>query len=121
MNFSSREAGMLKSKSMCFVVSILLLMMGCTGITPQRLIEQQDHAALVGYYTKEAQALRQKAQEWEFMAEFYGLHPESYTNVAPARHEAHCRSIAESYRKAADEAEALARKHRDRLPEPRRD
>ncbi len=94
---------------------------GCAGTAPQRLIEQQDHAALVSYYLKEAQTLRQKAQEWEFMAEFYGLHPESYTKVEPAQHEAHCRAIAQSYRKAAKEAEALARMHRQRLPEPGRD
>ncbi len=100
---------------------VILALIGCAEVTPQRLLEQQDHAGLVTYYTREAQALRQKAQEWEFLAEFYGMHPESYTNVEPAQHEAHCRAIAQSYRKAAGEAEALARVHRARLPEPSRD
>ena len=100
---------------------VFLALIGCAAVTPHRLLERQDHAALVSYYLKEAQTLRQKAQEWEFMAEFYGLHPASYTNVEPAQHEAHCRAIAQSYRKAAVEAEALARAHRNRLPEPSRD
>ena len=108
-------------KIACVLALLPLVIGGCEGVGPLRLAEQQDHAGLVSYYAREAQTLRQKAQEWEFMAEFYGMHPESYTKIDPAQHEAHCRAIAQSYRKAAEEAEALARLHRNRLPEPRRD
>ncbi len=104
-----------------FLMLLPLVMIGCRGGNPQHLIEEADHVGLVSYYMQEAQSLRLKAQEWEFMAEFYEQHPASYTKVDPAKHATHCRTIAESYRKAAIEAEALAREHRQRLPEPRRD
>jgi len=112
---------MRNSRFVYFLMLLPLVMIGCRGGTPQHLIEEADHAGLVSYYTQEAQTLRQKAQEWEFMAEFYEQHPASYAKANPAQHAAHCRAITESYRKAAGEAEALAREHRERLPEPKRD
>jgi len=49
------------------------------------------------------------------MAEFYEKHPEPNAKD-PAQHAAHCRTIAQNYKKAADEAEVLAQEHRAMRP-----
>ena len=47
--------------------------------------------------------------------EFYETHPKRYDTVQAAEHAARCRAIAESYRRAAAETEAMAAEHRSKL------
>lgn len=77
----------------------------------QRLLDRQDHAGLANYYAQQAQEFKQKARDWESLAEFYEIHPKKYDAVQAAEHAARCRAIAESYRKAAMEAEAMGAEH----------
>lgn len=55
----------------------------------------------------------EKAKQWEFAAELYEKHPEP---DATGQHAAHCRAIAQNYKKVADEADALAQEHRAMRP-----
>jgi len=71
-----------------------------------------DHPRLANYYADQAQELREKAKLLEFTAEFYEKHPEPGTKADTAQHAAHCRTIAQNYLKATDEADALAMEHR---------
>lgn len=80
------------------------------------MISQHDHAGLANYYGQQAQELREKAKNWEFMAEFYEKHPEPEAKSGSSQHAAHCRTIGQNYRKAADEADALATEHRAMRP-----
>ena len=81
----------------------------------QRLLDRQDHAGLANYYAQQAQEFKQKAKDWESLAEFYETHPKRYDTVQAAEHAARCRAIAESYRRAAAETEAMAAEHRSKL------
>jgi outer membrane PBP1 activator LpoA protein len=102
---------------MLFVtVAAGIVLQGCATDSPQRLINQNDHAALANYYSQEAQQLQQKAKDWDFMAEFYEKHSDSSVRTKSDQHAAHCRSIAQNYRKAAEEATALASEHRAQRP-----
>lgn len=92
------------------------LLQSCVTDSPQRLINQHDHAALANYYSQEAQQLQQKAKDWDFMAEFYEKHPDSSVKTESTQHAEHCRTIAQNYRKAAEEATALASEHRAQRP-----
>jgi hypothetical protein len=96
--------------SMLFAVGLVLVLQGCAETSPQKMIAGGDHVLLVSFYTQEAKQLSEKATMWESWAEFYEKHPESLEKDA-AEHAAHCRAIAEGYRKAATEAEALAKQH----------
>ncbi len=86
------------------------------GTSRQRMIGQNDHIGLANYCAQQAQELREKAKHWEFMAEFYEQHQEPAAKADAGQHAAHCKSIAQNYRKAADEAEALAREHQAMRP-----
>lgn len=101
------------------VIGPLVGMSGCAemaGTSPQRMIGQSDHVGLANYYAQQAQDLKEKAKHWEFMAEFYEQHPEPQLKDDAAKHAAHCRTIAQNYKKAADEAEVLAQEHRAMRP-----
>jgi len=93
-----------------------VVLQSCASDSPQRLVNQHDHTALASYYSQEAQQLQQKAKDWDFMAEFYEKHPDSSVKTDSSQHAAHCRSIAQNYRKAAEEATALASEHRAQRP-----
>ncbi len=98
--------------------SLVLLLAGQGCQSPQRMIEQHDHAGLAEYYTDEAQELRDEAKHWDSMAELYEKHPDPDTeNIVPSKRlAAHSREIAKNDREAADDIEALAAKHRTLLP-----
>lgn len=102
--------------SMLFAVGLALVLEGCAETSAQRMINASDHVGLANYYAQQAQELRDKAKSWEFMAEFYEQHPEPQVKAESAKHAAHCRTIGQNYRKAADEAEALAQEHRAMRP-----
>jgi hypothetical protein len=102
------------------LVSVAFAMMvvaqGCAETSTQRLVDQHDHAGLATHYTHEAQEFRDKANHWDFMAEFYEKHPEPDSKGGASQHAAHCREIAQNYKKAAEEADALATEHRAMRP-----
>ena len=95
-----------------------LAVQGCAMIhtPPQDLVTKGDHAGLANYYKEQAQELREKAKVWDTLAESYERHRDPHGKLEPEQHAAHCRAVAASYRKAADEADALATEHRQQLP-----
>jgi len=102
--------------SVVFAVGLVLMLQGCAETSTQRMINANDHNGLANYYAQQAQELREKAKQWEFTAEYYDKHSEPHGKTEPAQHAAHCRAIAQNYKKAADEAEALAQEHRAMRP-----
>ncbi|WP_447974638.1 hypothetical protein [Nitrospira sp. Kam-Ns4a] len=100
----------------CWGVGLGLLLQGCIGMWPPDMIARDDHVGLAKYYEYEAKALREKARVWEAWAESYERHRPPHGTLEVEQHAAHCRAIAQSYAKAADEAEALARDHRAMRP-----
>jgi hypothetical protein len=95
-----------------------VLFQGCALIQspPQDLVAKSDHSGLAKYYDEQAQELREKAKLWDTLAESYRRHQDPHGKVEPEQHAAHCKAVAASYRKAADEANALATEHRQQLP-----
>ena len=97
--------------------SLCLAFQGCALIQPPPgLSRQGDHAGLANYYKEQAQELREKAKTWDTLAESYERHRDPHDKVEPQQHAAHCRAVAASYRKAADEADALATAHQQEIP-----
>ena len=92
--------------------SFYLAFQGCSLIEPppQDLVFKGDHAALAKHYRQQARELRVKAQDWDSKAHiaefFYGQ----------KEHAAMCRTKADLYRKAADEADAMVTAHLQYLP-----
>ncbi len=97
-------------------MSFVVLLHGCAETSIQRMIDANDRVGLADYYAQQAQELREKAKGWEMTAEFYEKHSEPHGKTEPKQHAAHCRAIAQSYEKAADEADELAREHRAMRP-----
>lgn len=102
--------------SRVFAVGLVLVLHGCAETSTQRMINANDHNGLANYYMQQAQELREKAKQWEFTAEYYDKHSEPHGKTEPAQHAAHCRAIAQNYKKAAAEADALAQEHRAMRP-----
>ena len=94
--------------------SFSLVVQGCAKIhTPsQNLVIRENHAGLVTYYNEQAQALLEEAKEWDTLAELYERQAVIHGNLEPKQHAVHCRVVANSYRNAADEVNALATEHR---------
>lgn len=86
---------------------------------PQDLVAQGDHAGRENFYKKQAAELQEKAKSWDLMAESYEKHPDPHGKLNTAEHAAHCRDVAAAYRKAAAEADELAKGHRAQLPHGR--
>ena len=82
----------------------------------QDLVAKNDHKGLETWYMKEAAHLRQRSKNMTVMAESYRKIQAAKTpSDVPARIilVQHCQTLSETYAKAADEAEVLARAHRD--------
>lgn len=105
-------------------VVVALMMVGIVACTvpsdidsvPQDLVAKNDHAGLEAWYVKEAAHLRQRTKDMTAMAEVYQkLHGPSAPGDASAKFVLvqHCQALAASYSKTADEAEAMARAHRE--------
>ena len=105
-----------KFTMMLMAVGCVIALQACAGGPPREAIEQRDHPALVTYYKHQAEELREKAKRWDNLAESYEQHGDPHGKVEPKQHAAHCRAIAQNYRKAADEADALFTEHRAMLP-----
>lgn len=94
------------------VLGLLVAIPSFAETSVQNMISKSDHNGLAIYYAQQAKDLREKAKQWEFTAEFYEKHEDPKSKAESAQHAAHCRTIAQSYAKAADEADALATEHR---------
>ncbi|HSV90624.1 MAG TPA: hypothetical protein VLH80_05970 [Nitrospiraceae bacterium] len=82
----------------------------------QDLVAKNDHKGLETWYMKEATHLRQRSKDMTVMAESYRKIQAAKTpSDVPARIilVQHCQTLSETYAKAADEAEVMARAHRD--------
>jgi hypothetical protein len=99
--------------------SVCLAFQGCALIqpAPQDLVIKGDHAGLANFYQEQAQELREKAKTWDALAESYKRHSDPHGKLEPQQHAEHCSAVAASFRKAADEADALATAHRQQLSE----
>ena len=83
---------------------------------PQDLVAKNDHAGLETWYVKEAAHLHQRAKDMLVMAEEYQKNPGLSTRGVVSNKidmVQHCQTLAAIYTKAADEAEVIARAHRD--------
>ena len=81
-------------------------------------LSSSDHAALAAWYDKEAAQLRQSAMGEIAMAEAYRKNPgDSTRGVVSHKIDMiqHCEALASMYTKAAEEADLLAKVHRDLL------
>jgi hypothetical protein len=95
-----------------FIVLLLVLVIPSFAATgPEPGIAKGDHQALTMYYAEQAKDFKAKARFWDNTAESYEHHPELYKSGDIADEAAHCRQIAQNYRKMADEAAALASQH----------
>jgi len=102
------------------VVAVLMMVgvVACAVIAspPQDLVAKNDHAGLETWYVKEAAHLRQRAKDMLVMAEEYQKNPGPSTRgVVSSKIDMvqHCQTLSAIYTKAADEAEMIARAHRD--------
>ncbi len=83
---------------------------------PQDLVAKNDHAGLETWYVKEAAHLHQRAKDMLVMAEEYQKKPGPATRgVVSSKIDMvqHCQTLATIYTKAAEQAEVMARAHRD--------
>lgn len=81
---------------------------------PQELVARHDHGRLAAWYEQEAARLLGKAEEMRRMAQEYAK--PSYQpspKESKAQLMAHCQLFTEYYTKAAEEAKALAKLHRE--------
>ena len=83
---------------------------------PQDLVAKNDHVGLETWYVKEAAHLRKRTKDMMAMAEVYQkIQGPSTPGAGSAKFVLvqHCQALAASYSKAADEADEMARAHRD--------
>ena len=107
---------MMNSQWSAMLFAVGLVLQGCAETSTQRMINANDHAGLANYYSEQVQELREKAKRWEMTAEIYDRHSAPHGKTEPERHAAHCRAVAQNFLKAADEADELAREHREMRP-----
>jgi len=71
------------------------------------------HFTLALQYEELAQMNKSKADNWEFMAEYYEQFPKEYhdTSTPLKEHIAHLRTISAGFRKAEDQARESAKEH----------
>jgi hypothetical protein len=94
---------------------LVVALIACTtSMPPRELIERNDHGGLATWYEQEAIRLQGKAAEMRQMVQMYA---EPSYQPAPKETKAeliaHCELFIKSYTQAAEEAEALAKLHRD--------
>ena len=115
---------MIKNGNLVKGVVAALLMVGIVACTvpsdidsvPQDLVAKNDHAGLEAWYVKEAAHLRKRTKDMTAMAERYQqLQGPSTPGDVSAKFVLvqHCQALAASYSKTADEADEMARAHRD--------
>jgi hypothetical protein len=98
------------------VVAIGVAACAIVASPPRDLVAKNDHTALAAWYDKEAAHLRQHAKDMMMMAEEYQKNPgPSSRGVVSPKIDFldHCRTLAAMYSKAAEEADLLAKGHRE--------
>lgn len=98
-----------------FVLLFIVGVAACsTAGPPRELIERNDHYGLATWYEQEAVRLHGKAEEMRQMGDRYAA-PSYPLSPKESKGELlrHCRSFMQYYTKAAEEAEALAKLHRE--------
>ena len=90
----------------------VIVALGTVSIASAADTSSEDPAALAAQYSKQAADLRASAQKHEQSAKLHDAGAGS-SKSAHASISQHCKSIAESLRKAADESDALAATYRD--------
>lgn len=87
----------------------------CSATPPKELLERNDHSGLTTWYEQEAARLQEKAEAMRQRAERYAAFSEPHLTPKETREDliAHCRSFMHYYAKAAEEAETLAKLHRE--------
>lgn len=98
----------------CLSAALLATTIGCASGPPQDLILRDDHAGLARWYEQQAATLRNKAEEMRRMAEEYAK-PDYLPSPKQTKEEliAHCQLFIKLYIETAQEAETLAKLHRD--------
>ena len=98
-----------------FFISILSVISGCRSGPPTDLIIQNDHGGLAKWYEQEAIRLRGKADEMRRMVHQYD-DPLFQPSPKETKQEliAHCETFIKYYTEAANEADALAKIHRQK-------
>jgi hypothetical protein len=97
-------------------LSLTIIGCGTMGSAPEGMVSKNDHVGLANYYKNQAAELREKAKSWDMLADSYERHGDPHGKVSPKEHAAHCKSVANAYRQAAAEADALASEHRSQVP-----
>lgn len=107
----------LRSVFACAVVAVTLLAAGLVvaadGPTPEAIENAKtaaDHNAIAQAYDDQAKSLRAQAELHERMGTLYGS-AASYKGVVAGMVN-HCNQLTTSFNKAADQAEAMAKMHR---------
>ncbi|HSE58253.1 MAG TPA: hypothetical protein VLA99_06085, partial [Nitrospiraceae bacterium] len=92
---------------------LLASVTACSIVPPRELIERHDHAGLAAWYEQEAARLRGKAEEMRQMAAEYAK-PSYQSSPKTTKSELidHCHVFIRYYTQAAEEAETLAKLHR---------
>jgi hypothetical protein len=95
------------------LIALLMPMSGCVSGPPTDLIIRDDHRGLADWYQQEAVRLRSKAEEMRRMMKEYA-NPLFRPSPKETKDElvAHCRLFINYYTQAAEEADALAKIHR---------
>ncbi len=101
-----------------FILLFVVAVMACSTGPPRELIERNDHSGLATWYEQEALRLRGKAEEMRQMGHRYAVFSSPHLSPKETKADliAHCRSFMQYYTKAAEEAEALAKLHREQEP-----
>lgn len=102
-------------------LSLGILSSGCAELSSKGAGDVTDHRAMVGYYSQQAQQLKLNASRAESLADLYeqlvGPNPTTDEGQRLTARAARSRAIAQSYLKAAQEAEALMAEHQRQLPQ----
>jgi hypothetical protein len=82
---------------------------------PQDLVAKNDHAGLEAWYVKEAVHLRRTKDMMAMAEQYQKIQGPSTPGAVSAKFVLveHCQALAATYAKASDEAEVMARSHRD--------
>ncbi|MFO0698322.1 MAG: hypothetical protein U0236_03760 [Nitrospira sp.] len=102
---------------LCLALGILMSMPAFASDDMESLIKAGDHRKLEMYYLEEAKNLKAKADQWEFVAEYYEKFPQEYSGDSAnvPMHIVNVHAIADDYRKAMHEARDLAARHHSLL------
>jgi len=91
----------------------LVMLTSCASSSPQALLKQEDHETLAAWYRQEAASLRTRAKDMLQLAKEYEEYYSDGDYFTRMRILRHCRQLVERYTRAAEEADALAKAHRE--------